>query len=408
MMRRVVITGIGAVSPLGASAPALVEALFAGRSAVRRMQEWDGVPLRSRVAAPAQLEGEKSIPRQMRRTMSRLSLFAAQAAREALADAQLSLAEQDLGRVACLIGSTMGGAAALYRTYSGLIPTWNTGELSSTLFFQCLPNTAAINVAQYLGLLGVVIGASSACSSALQAIGGGLDLIRLGRQDLALCGGAEELHETVTGSFDMLLATSTAYNDAPERTPRPFDAARDGLVCGEGAGIVVLEERERALARGAKVLAEVCGYHTCTSGMHMSESNRGSIVRCVREALRDAALEASRVDYVNAHATGTLQGDTEEAAALGEVFGDRVPVSSLKGYLGHTLGASGAIELAGCLAMMERGQVLPTHNLESPAADCRGVRHVLRQEERRLDVVLKNSVAFGGINACLVLRRHEA
>jgi 3-oxoacyl-[acyl-carrier-protein] synthase II len=406
-MRRVVITGVGAVSPLGATAPALVTALTEGRSAVRRMGEWDGVPLRSRVAAPAVLQGEKSIPRQMRRTMSRLSIFAAQAASEALADAGLALESQDLSRVACLIGSTMGSAIALHQTYSSLIPTWNTNELSGTAFFQCLPNTAAINVAQYLGLLGMVIGTSSACSSALQAIGGGLDLIRLGRQDVALCGGAEELHETVTGSFDMLLATSSEYNDAPQRTPRPFDVARDGLVCGEGAGIVVLEERERALARGARVLAEVCGYHTCTSGLHMSESNRSSIVRCIGEALRDAALDPAQVDYVNAHATGTRQGDTEEAAALRELFSDRVPVSSLKGYLGHTLGASGAIELAACLAMMERDVVLPTHNLETPAPECEGIRHVMRAEERQLDVVLKNSFAFGGINACLVLRRHQ-
>jgi len=407
-MRRVVITGVGAVSPLGLNVPELVAGLSEGRSAVRRMAEWDEVPLRSRVGAPAVLQGEKAIPRQMRRTMSRLSIFAAQAASEAVTHGGLVLASEDVSRVGCLIGSTMGGASALHQTFRSLIPSWNTSELSGTAFFQCLPNTAAINVAQYLGLLGVVIGASAACSSALQAIGGGLDLIRLGRQDVVLCGGAEELHETVTGSFDMLLATSTAYNDDPQRTPRPFDADRDGLVCGEGAGIVVLEERERALGRGARILAEVCGYHTCTSGLHMSESDRRSITRCIGEALRDAELEPAQVDYVNAHATGTRQGDVEEAAALREIFADRVPVSSLKGCLGHTLGASGAIELAACLAMMERGVVLPTHNLERPAPDCEGIWHLQRAEPRRLDVILKNSFAFGGINACLVLRRHEA
>jgi len=137
----------------------------------------------------------------------------------------------------------------------------------------------------------------------------------------------------------MLLATSIAYNDEPERTPRPFDAARDGLVCGEGSGILVLEERDHARRRGARILAEICGYHTCTSGMHMSESSRSTIVRCINEALREAEVAAAQVDYVNAHATGTRQGDGEEAAALREVFGDRVPVSSLKGNLGHTLGA---------------------------------------------------------------------
>jgi 3-oxoacyl-[acyl-carrier-protein] synthase II len=407
-MNRVVITGVGAVSPLGASATELVAALEAGRSAVRRMGEWDGVPLRSRVAAPAVLQGEKAIPRQMRRTMGRLSIFAAQAASEALRDAGLSLDAVDATRVACLIGSTMGGAISLHQTYRSLIPEWNTNELSSTMFFQCLPNTAAINVAQFLGLLGMVVAPSAACSSGLQAIGAGFDLIRLGRQDVAICGGAEELHETVTGSFDMLLATSIGYNDEPQRTPRPFDASRDGLVCAEGSGILVLEEREHARRRGARVLAEVCGYHTCTSGMHMSESNRGSIVRCIREALRDGELDAAQVDYVNAHATGTRQGDAEEAAALREVFADRVPVSSLKGHLGHTLGASGALELIACLAMMEHGVVTPTRNLERCAPECEGLWHVQRPEQRRLEIVLKNSFAFGGINACLVLRRDAA
>ncbi len=407
-MRRVVITGAGAVSPLGTSVSELVVALAEGRSAVRRMGEWDGVPLRSRVGAPALLQNEKAIPRPMRRTMGRLSIFACQAAGEALAAAALSLDGLDLSRVGCLIGSTMGSAISLDRTYRSLIPEWNTSELSGTMFFQCLPNTAAINVAQFLGLLGIVVGASAACSSALQAIGAGLDLIRLGRQDVVLCGGAEELHETVTGSFDMLLATSSAYNDDPQRTPRPFDTARDGLVCGEGAGILVLEERERALRRGAPILAEVCGYHTCTSGLHMSESNRAAIVRCIKEALRDAELDAQSVDYVNAHATGTRQGDTEEAAALRDLFGDRVPVSSLKGHLGHTLGASAAIELAACLSMMERGVLVPTRNLEQPAPECEGLWHLMRPEPRRADVLLKNSFAFGGINACLVLRRHQA
>ena len=404
-MKRVVITGMGGISPLG-PAPDFLDALAAGRSATRRMEEWhDILPLRCRVAAPAELRGERDIPRAARRTMGRLSLFAAQSAQQAVKDAGLDLDQEDRHRVACLFGSTMGSATSLFELFRKLIPTWNVGELSATTFFQVLSNTAAINVAQYLGLLGTVLAPCSACSSAAQAIGTGYDLLRLGRQDVALCGGAEDLHPTVVGSFDMMFATSAGYNDDPERTPRPFDAARDGLVCGEGSGALVLEERERALRRGVRIYAEIIGYHTCTSGIHMSESNRDAIAYCIREALIQAGVEPGAVDYVNAHATGTRQGDQEEAAGLREVFGDRVPVSSLKGHLGHTLAASAALEVMACLAMMQRGVLWPTRNLEQVAPDCEGLWHLQQPLERKPSIVVKNSFAFGGINACLVLAR---
>ncbi len=406
-MRRVVITGRGAVSPLG-DGEAMLAALADGRSATRRMEGWTNVPaLRCRVAAPAELRNEREIPRAMRRTMGRLAVFAAQSAQQAMRDAGLDLAQEDRYRVACLFGSTLGSANSLFQLFQHLIPAWNVGELSATAFFQVLSNTAAINVAQYLGLLGTVVAPCAACSSAAQAIGGGYDLIRLGRQDVAVCGGAEDLHPSVVGSFDMMFATSAGYNDDPARTPRPFDAARDGLVCGEGAGALVLEEYERARRRGARIHAEIIGYHTCTSGVHMSESNRDAIAHCLREALAQSGRAPAEVGYVNAHATGTRQGDQEEAAGLREVFGDRVPVSSLKGHLGHTLAASAALEVMACLDMMGRGVLWPTRNLEQVAPECEGLWHLREPLARAPAVVVKNSFAFGGINACLVLARPE-
>jgi 3-oxoacyl-[acyl-carrier-protein] synthase II len=408
-LKRVVITGVGGVSPLGVTVPELIAGLEAGRSAVRRMEGWEQYGgLRSLVAAPAELRDEKRIPRQARRSMGRMSLFAVQAVEQALADAGLPPSECGSGRLGCVIGSTMGSAISINQTFEAMLPNHDMSQLGSMMFFQCISHTAAMNVAQYLRINGMVLATSAACASAAQAIGTGYDLIRLGRQEVMLCGGAEELHPTVTGSFDVLFATSTAYNDTPTRTPRPFDRDRDGLVCGEGCGIVVLEELDRARRRGARILAEVVGYHTSSSGVHISESSKDAMVVCMREALANAGLAPDAVDYVNAHATATIQGDQEEAAAVRELFGDRVPVSSLKGYIGHTLGASAALELIASLAMMARGTIYPTLNLETVAPDCAGIQHVTRRLDRPVSVLVKNSFGFGGIGAVLVCRKLPA
>ena len=405
-LRRVAITGMGCVSPFGRGVTALTEGIEAGRSAVRFMEGWNQyIGLRSLVGAPAELKDEKLIPRQNRRSMGRMSIFAAQAAQDALADSGLDAAVATSGRMGCVVGSTTGSAISISQAFETMLPDRNLANLSATSFFHCISHTAAMNVAQFLGISGCVMATCAACASALQAIGAGCDLIRLGRQDLMLCGGAEELHPTVTGSFDLLFATSTKYNATPHKTPRPFDRDRDGLVCGEGSGILLLEDYEHAVKRNARIYAEVLGYHTCNSGDHVSESNRSAMVACMREALHAAALEPNQVDYINAHATATLQGDKEEAEAIREVFGGSVPVSSLKGYIGHTLGASAAIELAASLAGMRKDMLYPTLNLEQVSPECQGIRHVMNAPERRAArVVVKNSFAFGGISAVLVCR----
>jgi 3-oxoacyl-[acyl-carrier-protein] synthase II len=405
-LKRVVITGVGVVSPFGNGLPALMQGIAEGRSAVQRMEGWEQyIGLRSLVAAPVTIQDEKRIPRQKRRSMGRMSIFAAQAADEAITDAGIVLAEEDLGKVGCIVGSTMGSAKSINDTFETMLPDKDLSRLNSTMFFQCMSHTAAVNVAQYLGLNGTIMAPAAACASALHAIGIGYDLIRLGRQEVLLCGGAEELHPTVTGSFDILFATSTKYNDRPHLTPRPFDRDRDGLVCGEGSGLVVLEDYDRAIRRNAKIYAEIVGFSTTANGLHVSQSNRGSMVSCMQQALGEAGVKAGAIDYISAHATATLQGDQEEAEAIGEVFGEAVPVSSLKGYIGHTLGASGAIELAASLAMMEQGVVYPTLNLENVSPECRGIQHVLQPVRKEVRTVLKNGFAFGGINAALVYKK---
>ena len=405
-LNRVVITGMGVVSPFGNGVTALMDGIEKGRSAVKHMEGWDQYTgLRSHVGAPAELIDEKKIPRQKRRSMGRMSIFSAQAAEQALADAGLALSELPLWQTGCIIGSTMGSAKSINDAFEIMLPEKDISRLNSAMFFQCMSHTAAANVAQYLGLNGYIMATAAACASSLQAIGTGYDLIRLGRQDILLCGGAEELHPTVTGSFDVLFATSTGYNHSPEKTPRPFDKDRDGLVCGEGSGILDLEEYKRAVSRKARIYAEITGYSTSGNGSHVSQSNKESMLYCMKKALSEAKAAPEEIGYINAHATATRQGDQEEAEAIRELFGDSVPVSSLKGYIGHTLGASGATELIASLLMMERGVIYPTLNLDTVSPECEGIDHVTKQIKKKIRFILKNCFAFGGVNAALVCKK---
>ncbi|MBS3762841.1 MAG: beta-ketoacyl-[acyl-carrier-protein] synthase family protein, partial [Planctomycetes bacterium] len=286
-MKRVVITGCGVVTPLGYGVTEMMEGLYANRSAVQRIDEWEHYDgLRSMLGAPLEMQNERDIPRRSRRTMSPMSIYGAQAAEQAVESAGLD--REDVGgnpQLGCIMGHTTGSPITIMETYRLLAAEENFALLGASEFFRTLSHTVTMNVAEYFGIRGVVMATSAACASGLQAIGTGMDLIRQGRQDIMLCGGAEELHETVTGSFDVLYATSTEYNDHPTMSPRPFDRDRDGLVCGEGAGVVLLEDYDHAVERGAKIIAELLGYHTCGSGVHVSQSDRESMVLCMGEAL---------------------------------------------------------------------------------------------------------------------------
>jgi len=340
-MKKVVITGLGCISPFGNNVETLIDGFDNGLSAVKKFDEWSKYNgLQSLVGAPARLENVKAIPRKKRRSMGRLSIMAAQAAQEALKDAKIDELSASSNRLGCIIGSTMGGAEAMTET-----------------------------------------------------------------QDVVLCGGSEELHPTVTGSFDILFATSTHFNDKPSETPRPFDANRDGLVCGEGCGIIVIEEYEHAVARGANIYAEIIGHNTCGSGMHVSQSNHNAMIQCLNSALAEAKISPKDVDYICAHATATIQGDAEEVKAINQLFGSETPVSSLKGNIGHTLGASGSIELIAALYMMKNGIIYPTFNLENVADDCKGIYHVKKILKKDVNVFVKNCFAFGGINATLICKK---
>jgi 3-oxoacyl-[acyl-carrier-protein] synthase II len=403
-LHRAVITGYGVVSPIGYSVADMMSGLEAGACATRTMPpSWNAFGrLQCQVGAPIELRDPKAIPRPQRRTMSPMSIMACQAAKMALDNAGIDPASIPSDpRFGVIMGSTTGSPQALARTYQLLFANNDYMQLGASEFFQCVSHTVALNVAQYFSCKGVVSATSAACASGLQAVGAAFDQVRLGRQDVVLCGGGEELHETVVGSFDILYAASSKYNDSPSRTPRPFDVARDGLVCGEGAGVIVMENYNHAVKRGATILAEVRGYHTCSNGTHVSQSDDASMVTCMNLALSSGGLNATDIGYVGAHATGTTQGDAAEARAIAAVFGADVPVSSLKGNMGHTLGSSGPIELAATIEMMRRGVVYPTHNLEEVDPACAGVCHVREKLTHSFKAFLKNSFAFGGINSAI-------
>jgi 3-oxoacyl-[acyl-carrier-protein] synthase II len=405
--RRVVVTGFGVVSALGNSPEDLFVSIKKNLSAIRLMDEWNTVypytekPYRG-VAAPVTIDPgiEKIIDRKFRRSMGRLSIYAALAAKSAVFASKISNDLLCSGRCGCVMGSTMGSGADIIES-SKFILNGRSEELSGMQFFKCVSHTAAFNVANYLGITGCLLSPSAACASGLQAVGVARDLIAYGTQDIVVCGGADEVTPEVCGSFEALFATASDIA-IPSDSSRPFSADRSGLVCGDGAGVLILEEYEHAVRRNAPIYGEILGYATCCSGAQLSQSERKSIKSCMNLALADAALTAVKIDYVGAHATGTIAGDGEEAMAIKDIFGDNVPVSSLKGHLGHTLGASGVIELIAADEMMRRDTLLPTRNLKTVAEDCAGINHVQALRYAPARIMMKNCFAFGGVNSALI------
>jgi 3-oxoacyl-[acyl-carrier-protein] synthase II len=403
--RRVVVTGTGVLSPIGNSVAESVASLREGRSGVRAMPEWDFVAdLQGRLGATVEgLDFKQIFDRKQRRTMGRVAQLAVHAAQQAVAESGLT--EEVLGspRTAVAFGSTHGSGSeadafgeplALHRSMRGL---------ESNAFFRFMSHTVAVNVAHFWKAKGRVVPTCTACTSGSQAIGTGYELVRDGMADVALTGGAEEMHYKTAVTFDLLMAASTRYNDRPGESPRPFDTGRDGLVLGEGAGALVLESLEHARARGATVLAEVMGYASNCDGSHLTVPSQDGMERVMRLALEDAAVPAGEIDYVNAHGTGTDVGDVAESQATRAVFGRAVPISTQKGYVGHTVGACGAIEAAWSIAMMRGGFIVPNRNLVDLDPRCGELDYVRELRDAKLRRVMTNNFAFGGINTSLVL-----
>jgi 3-oxoacyl-[acyl-carrier-protein] synthase II len=405
--RRVVITGLGLATPIGLDLDAVTEALQKGRHGIHRMPEWDRIgQLRTRLAALVPEVQRSDYPRKLVRSMGRVAILGLHAAEKALADAGLGEDYVRSGQLGLAFGSTHGSSSEVEDYCSHLFKTYSFEGLEAVGFLRFMSHTCAANLAIRLGIRGRILSTCAACVSSSQAIGGGYEAIKFGMAESMLCGGAEEMHFTHAGVFDVMLATSAKYNDRPGESPRPFDAARDGLVVGEGGAAVVLESYDRAKARGATIYAEVLGYGTNCDGTSLTAPSAEGMAGAIQAALADARLAPDQIEYVNAHGTATLAGDIAESQATFKVMGDRIPVSSTKGHTGHTLGACGAMEVGFCLAMMRRGFLAPTRNLVDVDPRCAPLGHVMGEpREARLNHVMSNNFAFGGINTSLILGR---
>jgi len=408
-MKRVVVTGFGAISPLGNDWASVENSLRGCRNVVQYMDAWneyDG--LNTRLGAPAQ---PFSLPehynRKTTRSMGRVALMATRASEKALEDAGL-LQHPVLqsGRVGISYGSSSGSPKAVGE-FGRMLSEKSTDGIGANTYVKMMSHTAAVNIGVFFGLTGRIYTTSSACTSGSQGIGEAFEAIQSGRQLIMLAGGAEELDATQAAVFDTLFATSVRYNNTPELSPRPFDAGRDGLVLGEGACTLILEEREHALARGATIHAEIIGYGNNSDGRHITQPNKDTMAMAMRLSLESAGLTPDRIGYINAHGTATEHGDVAESQATQMVFGSSTPVSTFKSYMGHTLGACGALEAWMSIKLMHAGWFAPTLNLQQVDERC-GVLDYITGSGREIetDYIMSNNFAFGGINTSLIFCRH--
>jgi 3-oxoacyl-[acyl-carrier-protein] synthase II len=407
-LKRVVVTGMAGISPVGSDWATVRESLRACKGAIVCMEDWKQYQgLNTLLAAPAaafELPPER-YPRKAIRAMGRVSILAVRASDLALQDAGLlgNPCLQD-GSTGVAFGSSTGNPDAV-GDFARMLMDKSTDGITATTYIRMMPHTTPVSIAVYFGLKGRVHTTSSACTSGSQAIGYAYEAIKWGKQTVMVAGGAEELTPTEAAVFDTLFATS-CRNDTPGRTPRPFDRDRDGLVVGEGAGSLVLEELEHALARKARIHAELIGFGTNCDGAHVTQPNAETMAVAVRSAVDDAQVDPALIGYVNAHGTATEHGDIAETTATRAVFGRPVAISSLKSYFGHTLGACGALEAWMSIGMMNEGWMAPTLNLDNVDPRCADLDYVRGSaRELRTDHVMTNNFAFGGINTSLIFRR---
>jgi 3-oxoacyl-[acyl-carrier-protein] synthase II len=409
MSRRVAVTGMAGISPLGNDWAAIRERLGQYRNAVVRMEEWEDYEgLNTRLGAPAApFELSERYNRKTTRSMGRVALMATRATELALADAGLLghplVKSGDMG---VSFGSSAGTPSAI-GDFGRMMEERTTKGINATTYIKMMAHTAPVNIGVFFGLTGRVITTSSACTSGSQGIGYAYEAIKSGKQLAMVAGGAEELCATEAAVFDTLFATSLR-NDASHTTPRPFDSTRDGLVIGEGAGCLILEDLEHAAARGATIYAELVGFGTNSDGCHVTQPNADTMRRAMELSLRDAGLQAADIGYINAHGTGTTQGDVAESQATLAVFGNGTPISSLKSYMGHTLGACGALEAWISIEMMREGWFAPTINLDQPDPQCAALDYIAGSGRAlHCDHVMSNNFAFGGINTSLIFKRYN-
>jgi 3-oxoacyl-[acyl-carrier-protein] synthase II len=413
MRKRVVITGLGTLNPLGNDVPTYWAGLVAGRSGVGQITLYDTSGQEVRIAAevkgfdPVAYLGQK----QARRT-DRFTQLVLAAADQAIADARLVFqGNGNNHHIGIIVGTGTGGLKTLLDNVE-IMRERGPGWVSALMAPMMMPNAGAGEIAIKYGLHGLAMSLSAACASGTNAIGEGAERIRHGAADAMICGGGESLmHPLTLAAFSNMRAISRR-NDEPERASRPFDAGRDGFVVGEGAGVLVLESLEHAQGRGAHIYAEVIGYGASCDAFHITapDENGAGAILSMNLALRDAGLRPEEIDYINAHGTSTLLNDRTETRAIHQVFGAhacKVPINSTKSMIGHLMGASGAVEAIVCVKTLETGVIHPTINYETPDPECDldYVPNQARQAHPR--IAMSNSFGFGGHNATAIFRAWE-
>ncbi len=404
--RRVAVTGIGGITAFGRDWQSIQAAFKAEKNAVKYMDWRERFPeLEAQLGAPIEnYAPPKHWTRKQLRSMGRVSYLCVDAAEQALTDAGL-LGDESItdGRMGVACGSSSGSTKDI-GDVGELLLTGTSRNFSANTYVRMMPHTTAANIGIFFGLKGRIIPTSSACSSGSQGIGYAYEAIKYGLTDMMLAGGGEEFCPSEVYVFDSLYAASRR-NGEPEKTPRPYDVNRDGLVIGEGAGIFVLEELEHAKRRGAKIYAELVGYGANSDGSHVTQPQKDTMQKCMELALQDASITPDKIGYVNGHGTATEKGDIAETLATEAVFGF-VPISSQKSYLGHTLGACGALEAWFSIEMMNGGWFAPTLNLNDIDPRCGKADYILSGgREIQTDYVMSNNFAFGGVNTSLVFKR---
>ena len=406
-MKRVVVTGMALASPLGCSVEGAFEYLKKYKNCVERWTELDEYEnMNTRLAAPVRdFVVPEHFNRKITRTMGKVAVMSTAVTEQALKDAGL-LGEEIItnGQTGVSYGSSSGSLESIIDFYTMQVEK-KVRCVNSGSYIKMMPQTTTVNLSLYFKTKGRLIPTSTACTSGSMGIGYAYEAIKNGYQTVMLAGGADELHPSHIAIFDTLYATSLK-NETPELTPAPFDADRDGLVLGEGAGTLVLEEYEHAKKRGAKIYAEIIGFGTSTDGTHITNPNQETMGTALELAIKDAQISPDDIGYVNAHGTATLHGDIAESNATYEVFKRKVPISSLKSYTGHTLGACGAIEAILTIEMMNKKWFAPTLNLKNPDENCAALDYIMGcGREAETNIVMSNNFAFGGINTSLIFKK---
>jgi 3-oxoacyl-[acyl-carrier-protein] synthase II len=395
------------LSPIGLAWPEVEKKLRARTGAIRRMPDWDAVPdLNTRLGAilPT-FDLPSHYDRKRTRSMGRVGILATRSAELALEDAGL-IDDPILksGRTGVAYGSSSGSPPAI-GDLAKLILMHEMDSINANTYIQIMPHTTAVNVSVFFGICGRLIPTSTACTSGSMAIGFAYEAIQRDQQTIMVAGGSEEMSVSQAAVFDTLFATST-LNDAPNSTPRPFDADRDGMVVGEGASTFVLEELDHAVARGATIHAEVVGFGTNSDGNHVTQPTPKTMEAAMRLALEDAQIPGSEIGYVNAHGTATDLGDISESQATLAALEQPKPISSLKSYMGHTLGACGALEAWMTIEMLKCDWYAPTINLSNVDPECADLDYITGDgRDMRCEYVMNNNFAFGGVNTSLIFRR---